>query len=125
MITQNQTQIQKGQIYFADMPDAYGSEQGGRRPVIIIQNNVGNKYSTTTLIAPLTTSKTKHTLPTHVLIKAGSNGLKYDSTVLLEQVRVVDKRRLRDYVTYIDEGKMNEINSAISVSFGLGSSVSA
>ena len=114
-------EVKRGQVYFAEMPGAFGSEQGGYRPVVIIQNNVGNRFSRTTLIAPLTTSRTKRKLPTHVLIKARENGLEDDSLVLLEQVRVIDKARLKKYVTYLSDLQMTEINAAISVSFGIDS----
>ena len=112
-------EIRRGQIYFADMPARYGSEQGGFRPVLIIQNDVGNRYSPTTLVAPLTSSKTKRNLPTHVVLNGDRHNLNNDSTVLLEQVSVIDKSRLKGYVTYLDDSKMREINTALSVSFGI------
>ena len=117
MLSSNE--LKKGQIYYAEMPDAYGSEQGGFRPVLILQNNVGNKYSPTTQVAPLTSRKTKRKLPTHVFLEADRSKLKQDSTILVEQIRTIDKSRLRGYLSCVDESIMLEINTAISISFGL------
>lgn len=113
------TKIKRGQIYFAELPAGYGSEQDGLRPVLIIQNDTGNRYSPTTLVAPLTTSKMQKRLPTHVFLEACQSNLKYDSKVLLEQIRVIDKARLQSLITYLGESKMLEVDAAISVSFGL------
>ena len=111
--------VKRGQIYFAELPETRGSEQRGTRPVLVIQNDVGNRRSSTTLIAPLTSRVNKKRLSTHVSLKASENDLKCDSIVLLEQSRVIDKSRLRNYVTFLDESKMSEINVAILVSFGI------
>lgn len=116
MIKQNL--VKRGDIYYAEL-DCFGSEQGGFRPVLVIQNDIGNKYSPTTLIAPITASATKRQLPTHVVINASEAGLNKDSTVLLEQSRVVDKNRLQKKVSYLDNNKMCEVDNAIAISFGL------
>ena len=112
--------VKRGEIYYADMNNITGSEQGGKRPVLIIQNNMGNKYSPTTIVAVIT-SKHKRNLPTHVLVhKDEMNGLKCDSTVALEQIRTIDKSRLKEKIGHIeDEQIINKINSALGVSFGL------
>ena len=117
----NSQEVKRGQIYYADMPDSFGSEQGGHRPVLIIQNNMVNKYSGTTLIAPLTTKRANSRLPTHVFVKAKEHSLACDSTALLEQVRVIDRARLKNYITHLDHSRMLEVNAAISVSFGMDS----
>lgn len=117
--------ILRGDIYYADLSGCSGSEQGGYRPVIVIQNDVGNKYSPTTLIAPLTSKLTKRDLPTHVSLRAYECGLKCDSIVLLEQIRVIDKERLKGYISCLDEDKLYEIDNAIAISFGLVSRVVA
>ena len=117
--------IKRGEIYYADLSSGCGSEQCGSRPVLILQNNIGNMYSPTTLIAPLTTRSKKNELPTHVLLKSDSNNLSYDSTVLLEQISVIDKKRLRERITYLDTSQMREINNAIAISLGLGNSKKA
>ena len=114
----------RGDIYYADLSGLLGYEQGGYRPVLVVQNDVGNKYAPTTLIAPLT-SKIKRNMPTHVFIEAGDGGLRSDSLALLEQVRVVDKNRLKDYVGNLDSDKMTEIDMALLVSFGIASKVVA
>ena len=114
-------EIKKGNIYYADLTNYFGSEQGGYRPVIVIQNDIGNKYSPTTLVAPLTSNKNKKNIPTHVMFEAENYRLKKDSIALLEQIRVIDKNLLGDFVTGIDEEKMYEVNNAIIISFGLQS----
>ena len=111
--------IQRGDIFYADLPKGYGSEQGGHRPVLIIQNNIGNRYSPTTLIAPLTTRAAKKQLPTHVYITAKDYGLERDSIALLEQVRVIDKSRLDGFIIRLDEEKLYEVDYALAVSVGL------
>jgi mRNA interferase MazF len=113
--------IMRGEIYYADLSPAIGSEQGGTRPVVVIQNNVGNHYSPTIIVAVLT-SKQKKNLPTHIEIPCNESNLSMDSTVLLEQVRTIDKSRLENYVGSVTEEKMQEINYAMLVSLGLGTS---
>ena len=96
--------LYKGDIYFADLSPVVGSEQGGVRPVLVIQNNVGNKFSPTVIVAAITSRMDKHNLPTHVLIEQSRYGLQKDSMILLEQVRTIDKSRLRDYMVSMDLG---------------------
>lgn len=111
--------IKRGDIYYADLSPVVGSEQGGVRPVLIVQNDVGNRYSPTVIAAAITSQQTKANLPTHIAIGAQNSGLAKDSVVLLEQVRTIDKKRLKEKMGTIDDNSMREINDAISVSFGL------
>jgi len=135
--------IKRGDIYYADLSPVIGSEQGGLRPVLIIQNDVGNRYSPTVIAAAITSRLGKSRLPTHIDLYCGHNhtgnssgasggnssgasggttgemGLARDSVILLEQVRTLDKRRLRERIGHLDEDVMREVNDAISVSFGL------
>ena len=97
-----------------------GSEQGGVRPVLIVQNNVGNRYSPTVIAAAITSQKDKSRLPTHIELPSTECGLSRDSVVLLEQVRTIDKKRLKERMGLLDDSSMNEINRALSISFGLG-----
>ncbi len=113
--------IRRGDIYYADLSPVVGSEQGGLRPVLIIQNDIGNKYSPTVIAAAITSRMSKAKLPTHIDIYAGNVGLARDSVILLEQIRTIDKRRLREKMGHLDEGTMDHVNTAISISFGLGS----
>lgn len=115
----NVKQVRKGEIYYAELSGTLGSEQGGVRPVLIIQNDVGNRNSPTTIIAPLTTKLGKAVLPTHIIIEKTS-GLSEKSIVLLEQIRTVDKCRLRDYVGTVKPKTMKEVDACIEVSFGIG-----
>ena len=112
--------IKRGDIYYADLSPVVGSEQGGVRPVLIVQNDVGNKFSPTVIAAAITSQKYKTNLPTHILVHATDCGLAKDSIVLLEQVRTLDKRRLRERMGNLAPDDMNRINRALSVSFGLG-----
>ena len=112
--------VKRGDIYYADLSPVVGSEQGGLRPVLIIQNDVGNKYSPTVIAAAITSRLGKTRLPTHIDIYADKVGLAKDSVVLLEQVRTLDKRRLKEKMGHLDDRLMNEVNNAIAVSFGLG-----
>lgn len=114
--------VKRGDIYYADLSPVVGSEQGGVRPVLIIQNDVGNKYSPTVIAAAITSQHDKSNLPTHIKLQADGCGLSKDSIVLLEQVRTIDKQRLKEKMGSLDSGSMNKINQAISVSFGLGGS---
>lgn len=111
--------IKRGDIYYADLSPVVGSEQGGLRPVLIVQNDVGNKYSPTVIAAAITSRTTKTKLPTHIDIFASNVGLSKDSVVLLEQIRTLDKTRLKERMGHLDEAHMREVNEAISVSFGL------
>jgi len=111
--------IKRGDIYYADLSPVIGSEQGGVRPVLIVQNDVGNRFSPTVIAAAITSQQTKAKLPTHIAIGAQSSGLSKDSVVLLEQVRTIDKKRLKEKMGTVDQNSMKEINDAISVSFGL------
>lgn len=112
--------IRRGDIYYADLSPVVGSEQGGVRPVLIVQNDVGNKYSPTVIAAAITSQKDKSNLPTHIPLSAGNTGLMKDSIVLLEQVRTIDKHRLKEKMGVLDDSSMTKVNQAISVSLGLG-----
>lgn len=109
--------IVRGALFYADLDPIIGSEQQGIRPVLIIQNDVGNKYSPTVLVAPISTRKDK-LLPTHILIKQFDK-LRHDSIILLEQIRVLDKTRLKGYMGMLEQEQMKEVEKAISISFGL------
>ena len=113
------TNIKRGDIYYADLSPVIGSEQGGLRPVLIIQNDVGNKYSPTVIAAAITSKLDKSHLPTHIDIFADKAGLAKNSVVLLEQVRTLDKKRLKEKMGHLDDGVMTQVNNAIAVSFGL------
>jgi mRNA interferase MazF len=113
------SQIRRGDIYYADLSPVVGSEQGGLRPVLIIQNDVGNKYSPTVIAAAITSRMSKTRLPTHIDIYAERAGLARDSVILLEQIRTLDKRRLRERMGHLDDEMMDKVNSAIAVSFGI------
>lgn len=109
--------IKRGEVYFADLSPVVGSEQGGIRPVLIVQNDVGNKYSPTVIAVAITSQMTKAKLPTHIELDT-VDGLPKDSVVLLEQIRTIDKRRLREKVCNVSQIKMAEINDALLVSLG-------
>ncbi|NLC11067.1 MAG: type II toxin-antitoxin system PemK/MazF family toxin [Firmicutes bacterium] len=111
--------IKRGYIFYADLSPVIGSEQGGVRPVLIIQNNVGNKYSPTVIIAAITSQIAKAKLPTHVELKAAGHGLEKDSVILLEQVRTIDKQRLQQKVTELDEIIMSKVDESLKISLGL------
>lgn len=108
-------EIKRGQIYYADLSPVQGSEQGGLRPVLIVQNDIGNKYAPTVIIAPLTTRMTKHKMPTHCLTRTTD----ILSIVLCEQLRTIDKGRLRDYVTALSPAEMERVNRALRISLGI------
>ncbi len=112
--------VKRGDIYYADLSPVIGSEQGGIRPVLIVQNDVGNKFSPTVIAAAITSQRDKTNLPTHIKVDADGCGLSKDSIVLLEQVRTIDKQRLKEKMGSLDTGAMNKIDKALSVSFGLG-----
>ena len=113
--------VRRGDIYFADLSPVVGSEQGGTRPVLIVQNNVGNKYSPTVIAAAITSQVNKARLPTHIELTGSSFGLTRDSVILLEQIRTIDKRRLREKMGRLDEAAMEKVDEALAVSFGIGS----
>ena len=112
-------EVKRGFIFYADLSPVVGSEQGGIRPVLVIQNNVGNKYSPTVIVAAITSHIEKAKLPTHVELSAGEHGLERDSVVLLEQIRTIDKQRLQQKITEIDEPIMGRVNEALKISLGL------
>ena len=117
--SQSTPAVRRGDIFYADLSPVVGSEQGGLRPVLIIQNDVGNRYSPTVIAAAITSRMGKTKLPTHIDIYADRVGLSKDSVILLEQIRTLDKRRLREKMGHLDETVMEEVNNAIAVSFGL------
>lgn len=112
--------VKRGDIYYADLSPVVGSEQGGMRPVLIVQNDVGNRYSPTVIAAAITSQTGKARLPTHITLGGQSCGLTKDSVILLEQIRTIDKQRLRERMGQLDETLMNRVDNAIAVSFGLG-----
>ena len=109
--------IHRGEIYYADLSPVVGSEQGGYRPVIVLQNNKGNRYSTTVIIAPISSRLTKNPLPTHVMVDCSS--LEKKSVVLLEQIRTIDKKRLREKIGCLDKNMMLKIDNSLQISLGL------
>ena len=111
--------VKRGDIYYADLSPVVGSEQGGMRPVLIVQNDVGNKYSPTVIAAAITSRQFKSRLPTHISVNADECGLSKDSIVLLEQIRTLDKQRLKEKMGNLPEDDMSRIDRALSVSFGL------
>lgn len=111
--------VKRGDIFYADLSPVVGSEQGGVRPVLIVQNDTGNRHSPTVIAAAITSQTGKARLPTHIDISARSYGLPKDSVVLLEQIRTLDKKRLREHMGRLDETQMQRVDNAIAVSFGL------
>ncbi len=111
--------VKRGDIYYADLSPVIGSEQGGLRPVLIVQNDIGNRYSPTVIAAAITSKMGKSRLPTHIDIYADKVGLAKDSVILLEQIRTIDKKRLKEKMGHLDENVMNAVNDAITISFGL------
>ena len=111
--------VRRGEIYYADLSPVVGSEQGGMRPVLIVQNDVGNRYSPTVIAAAITSQQNKARLPTHIEIEARTYGLSKNSVVLLEQMRTLDNRRLRERMGCLDEKAMQRVDGAIAVSLGL------
>ena len=113
--------IKRGDMFYADLSPVVGSEQGGVRPVLIIQNDLGNKYSPTVIAAAITSQTNKTKLPTHIELDENTEGLKSNSVILTEQIRTIDKSRLKERIGHIDDiNVMNKINNALGVSFGLG-----
>ena len=111
--------VKRGEIYYADLSPVVGSEQGGMRPVLIVQNDIGNKHSPTVIAAAITSQINKAKLPTHIELEARSFGLSKDSVVLLEQIRTNDKKRLKERMGTLDDKLMDRVDNAIAVSFGL------
>ncbi|TLM97821.1 type II toxin-antitoxin system PemK/MazF family toxin [bacterium] len=111
--------IRRGDVFFADLSPVVGSEQGGTRPVLILQNDIGNQYSPTTIVAAITSQISKAKLPTHVEVSARTSGLEKDSVVLLEQIRTIDKSRLMEKVASLNEDVMERVGQAIEISLGL------
>ena len=111
--------VKRGEIYYADLSPVVGSEQGGIRPVLIVQNDVGNRHSPTVIAAAITSQKDKAKLPTHISVQAATCGLTKDSIVLLEQIRTIDKRRLKDRMGALDPPSMTRVDNALQISFGL------
>ncbi len=112
--------IRRGDIYYADLSPVVGSEQGGIRPVLIIQNDIGNRFSPTVIAAAITSRESKANLPTHIRLYADNSGLTRDSVVLLEQIRTIDKRRLKEKMGTLSTNDMYKVDEALAVSFGLG-----
>lgn len=111
--------VKRGDIFYADLSPVVGSEQGGTRPVLIVQNDMGNKHSPTVIAAAITSQMNKARLPTHIELIGPTVGLTKNSVVLLEQIRTIDKKRLREHMGRLDESIMNKVDDAIAVSFGL------
>ena len=111
--------VKRGDVYYADLSPVVGSEQGGTRPVLIIQNDIGNRFSPTVIVAAITAQIQKAKLPTHVEIDAKKYGFERDSVILLEQIRTIDKQRLTDRITHLDEQMMKKVDRALQISTGL------
>ena len=112
-------EIKRGYLYYADLSPVVGSEQGGIRPVLIIQNDIGNKYSPTVIVAAITSQINKAKLPTHIEISANEYGLNKDSVILLEQIRTIDKKRLREKIGCLDKNMMLKVNNSLQISLAL------
>ncbi|MBQ3124767.1 MAG: type II toxin-antitoxin system PemK/MazF family toxin [Clostridia bacterium] len=111
--------VKRGDIYYADLSPVVGSEQGGIRPVLIVQNDVGNKYSPTIIAAAITSKINKAKMPTHIELSANEYGLNKDSVVLLEQIRTIDKQRLKEKIGKLDADMMTRVDKALFISFGM------
>lgn len=112
-------QVERGELYYADLSPVVGSEQGGLRPVLIIQNDVGNKYSPTVIIAAITSQIQKAKLPTHIELSSSTYPVNKDSVILLEQIRTLDKLRLRDRIGQLDKLAMSKVDVALMISLGI------
>lgn len=112
-------EVKRGDIFYADLNPVIGSEQGGHRPVLVIQNDIGNKYSSTVIVAAITSKINKAKLPTHVEINAQEHDLEKDSVILLEQIRTIDKVRLTKRIAHLDEVVMNQVDKNIMISIGI------
>lgn len=115
----NDLVVKRGDVYFADLSPVVGSEQGGVRPVLVIQNDIGNRFSPTVIVAAITAQIQKAKLPTHVEIDAKRYGFERDSVILLEQIRTIDKQRLTDKITHLDDEMMDRVDEALQISVGL------
>lgn len=115
----NSVVVKRGDIFYADLSPVVGSEQGGIRPVLVVQNDIGNKFSPTVIISAITSQINKAKMPTHIEITADEYGLAKDSVILLEQIRTIDKRRLKERIGRLDDELMMKVNNALTVSFGL------
>ncbi len=116
--------VKRGDMFYADLSPVVGSEQGGIRPVLIIQNDLGNKYSPTVIAAAITSQTNKTKLPTHIELGENTSGLKSNSVVLAEQIRTIDKSRLKEKIGHIEDSKIiNQLNNALGVSFGLDNGI--
>ncbi len=111
--------VKRGDVFYADLSPVVGSEQGGVRPVLVIQNDIGNRFSPTVIIAAITAQIQKAKLPTHVEIEAKAHGMERDSVILLEQIRTIDKQRLTDKITHLEEETMRKVDEALQISVGL------
>lgn len=111
--------VKRGDIYYADLSPVVGSEQGGTRPVVVVQNDIGNKYSPTIIVCAITSQINKAKLPTHIEVKSGNFGLAKDSVILLEQIRTIDKRRLKEKVGRCDDSVMERIDRVLQISLGM------
>jgi mRNA interferase MazF len=111
--------VKRGDVFFADLSPVVGSEQGGIRPVLVIQNDIGNRFSPTVIVAAITAQIQKAKLPTHVEIEAEAHGFDRDSVILLEQIRTIDKQRLTDKITHLDEETMRKVDDSLQISVGL------
>lgn len=111
--------VKRGDVFFADLSPVVGSEQGGVRPVLVIQNDIGNRFSPTVIVAAITAQIQKAKLPTHVEIDAKTYGFDRDSVILLEQIRTIDKQRLTDKITHLNEEMMEKVNESLQISLGL------
>ena len=111
--------VKRGDIFYADLSPVIGSEQGGIRPVLIVQNDIGNKYSPTVIIAAITSQINKAKMPTHIELSGNEYGLSKDSVILAEQVRTIDKKRLKEKIGHLDETLMAQIDTALKISFGI------
>jgi mRNA interferase MazF len=111
--------VKRGDIFYADLSPVIGSEQGGVRPVLVVQNDIGNKYSPTVIVAAITSQINKAKLPTHIEISSDEYGLNKDSVILLEQVRTIDKKRLKEKIGRISDDLMQDVNEGLTISFGL------
>ena len=112
-------EVRRGYVFFADLSPVIGSEQGGGRPVLVVQNNVGNRYSPTVIVAAITSQINKAKLPTHVELNSREYNLDRDSVVLLEQIRTIDKQRLQNKITELDEPVMQQVDDSLRISLGL------
>ena len=112
-------EVKRGEVFYADLSPVVGSEQGGVRPVLIVQNDVGNRFSPTVIAAAITSQKDKARLPTHIQLQSTGSGLARDSIVLLEQIRTLDKRRLKEHMGRLDDQSMSRVDQALEISFGL------